>query len=57
MEVQVGSPGTLRGHWKPTDNLELTASVQNILDQLYRVHGSGNDSPGINMLVSADASF
>jgi outer membrane receptor protein involved in Fe transport len=45
----LGARGTLdvRGGW------QLSLGVDNLLDKRYRVHGSGLDAPGRNLMVSA----
>ena len=35
----------------------LTASIENITDQEYRVHGSGQNEPGINFIFGASLKF
>jgi hemoglobin/transferrin/lactoferrin receptor protein len=35
-----------------TDQLTLSAGVQNLFDKNYRFHGSGVDSPGVNAFVA-----
>jgi hemoglobin/transferrin/lactoferrin receptor protein len=45
-----GTPGwtllLLRGGWQVTENVSLTASLENLLDEEYRAHGSGSNAPG-----------
>jgi outer membrane receptor protein involved in Fe transport len=41
----------LRGHYSFDFGLDVVASVDNLLDQNYRVLGSGFDAPGINARV------
>ncbi|QTN32455.1 TonB-dependent receptor [Akkermansiaceae bacterium] len=43
--------GSLRAGWNPTENLELTAAIENILDDDYRNHGSGQNEPGTNAIL------
>jgi hemoglobin/transferrin/lactoferrin receptor protein len=56
-----GTPGytlvTLRAGWRVSDNFEVMASLDNVLDEAYRVHGSGTNEPGIGVSLSARASF
>ncbi|MEO1857632.1 MAG: TonB-dependent receptor [Rubritalea sp.] len=56
-----GTPGYtlvhLRGGYKVNDHLDLTLGVENILDEAYRVHGSGSNEPGLGMVFGARASF
>ncbi|MGI9203717.1 MAG: TonB-dependent receptor plug domain-containing protein [Woeseiaceae bacterium] len=56
-----GTPGWLTANimasWEVNQSLSLTARFENILDQTYRVHGSGIDSVGRNLLVSMRVSW
>ncbi len=56
-----GTPGytvaTLRGGWKATDALTLTAGVENFTDEAYRIHGSGVNQPGVNFVFGAQVRF
>lgn len=51
-----GTPGyttlTLRGGWKVSDSLRLSLSLENVLDENYRIHGSGLNEPGRNLILS-----
>lgn len=51
-----GTPGytylVLRGGWAITPNLSLTASLENLLDEEYRSHGSGTNEPGFGGVLS-----
>ena len=51
-----GTPGystwTIRGGWRVTDTLNVSASLENVLDKNYRIHGSGLNEPGRNIIVS-----
>lgn len=53
-----GTPGyaivTLRGGIQLRDDLTLTAAVENLLDEDYRIHGSGENEPGTNVLFALD---
>lgn len=53
-----GTPGYttfgLRGGWLISDALEIFASVENISDKDYRIHGSGLNEPGRNFIVGVD---
>jgi hemoglobin/transferrin/lactoferrin receptor protein len=53
----LGTPGymvyMLHGGWQATDHLELTAGLENISDEDYRNHGSGQNEPGFNMIIGA----
>lgn len=56
-----GTPGytlaTMRAGWRATDALTLTAGVENIFDEDYRVHGSGVNEPGVNFYFGAEVRF
>jgi hemoglobin/transferrin/lactoferrin receptor protein len=56
-----GTPGfallDLRAGWAINDHLQLIAAIDNITDENYRVHGSGQNSPGRSFILSATASF
>lgn len=56
-----GTPGydvyTVRGGWRPHGRVGLTVAVENVADRDYRVHGSGLNEPGRNVVVSADFRF
>lgn len=51
-----GTPGyvvtSLYGGWHVTENLDVTAGVENVTDEAYRNHGSGQNEPGTNALAS-----
>lgn len=50
-----GTPGyaiaSIRAGWTPMENLELTAALENLLDDDYRNHGSGLNEPGFNAII------
>lgn len=52
-----GTPGyatvSLRAGWQCTENLELTAGLENITDEDYRNHGSGQNEPGFGAIIGA----
>ncbi|NOX98457.1 MAG: TonB-dependent receptor [Verrucomicrobia bacterium] len=56
-----GTPGywvaTVRGGWQASDNILITAAVENLADQEYRAHGSGQNEPGINVVLGAEIRF
>lgn len=58
---QNGTPSfcllTLRGGCKVTENLILTASLDNLLNQNYRYHGSGSNEPGFGATFGATVKF
>ncbi len=47
-----GTPGyvvpTIRGGWQATDSVLLTATLENLSDVDYRIHGSGLNEAGFN---------
>jgi len=51
-----GTPGyevfTLRGGYRVTEDLTVSAAFENLTDEAYRVHGSGQNEPGRNIVVS-----
>jgi hemoglobin/transferrin/lactoferrin receptor protein len=56
-----GTPGyftaAVRGGWRVCENFLLTAAVENITDEDYRVHGSGQNEAGVNLIVSGRLEF
>ncbi|MBN2056016.1 TonB-dependent receptor [bacterium] len=56
-----GTPGygvyDFRAGWNCLETLTLSAAVENITDEDYRIHGSGVNEPGRNFVVSADWVF
>ncbi|MGE9267799.1 MAG: TonB-dependent receptor plug domain-containing protein, partial [Verrucomicrobiales bacterium] len=52
-----GTPGylvaSLYSGWRATENLELGFAIENLTDEDYRYHGSGQNEPGTNAIVSA----
>jgi hemoglobin/transferrin/lactoferrin receptor protein len=56
-----GTPGYavlhLRGGWNVTRNLSASAAVENLFDEDYRVHGSGQNMAGRNFILELTASF
>jgi hemoglobin/transferrin/lactoferrin receptor protein len=49
--------GTLRGGVQATDALALTLALENLADEDYRIHGSGVNEPGRQLVVSAELRF
>jgi multidrug efflux pump subunit AcrB len=51
-----GTPGylvaSLRAGWQVTSNLDLTCSLENVSDEDYRIHGSGQNESGLGGVVS-----
>ncbi len=56
-----GTPGyavlTLRGGATVMDDLQLTVALENVADEDYRIHGSGVNEPGRNLVVQAEWTF
>jgi hemoglobin/transferrin/lactoferrin receptor protein len=56
-----GTPGytvfTIRGGWRVSSDLLLTVAAENLFDEDYRIHGSGVNEPGRNLVVSLFRSF
>ena len=56
-----GTPGyavvSLRSGWQVDDNLTVTAALENITDENYRIHGSGVNEPGINLILGVEVAF
>ena len=48
---------TLRGGWQVSEHLLLTASLDNLLNQTYRYHGSGSNEPGFGANLGATVKF
>ncbi len=42
---------SLRAGYDPTENLQLTAALENLRDDDYRLHGSGQNEPGFNAIL------
>jgi len=56
-----GTPGYLlvglRGGWNPIHNVRTTLALENLTDAKYRVHGSGINGPGRQVVLSVDYHF
>ena len=56
-----GTPGytvvSLRSGWQVSKNVLLLASLENILDDDYRTHGSGTNEPGFGATLGVKVSF
>ncbi|MBB21556.1 MAG: hypothetical protein CMN04_01500 [Roseibacillus sp.] len=48
---------SIRAGMQVSENLELTAALENITDEDYRIHGSGVNQPGINAIIGAKVSW
>ncbi|MCJ7757160.1 MAG: TonB-dependent receptor, partial [Gillisia sp.] len=47
----------LTGKYEISDNLQATASLENITDQRYRTYSSGISAPGRNLILAVNYSF
>ncbi|MEZ5327834.1 MAG: TonB-dependent receptor [Verrucomicrobiales bacterium] len=56
-----GTPGytllNVRAGRQVTEDFLLTAAVENVTDEEYRAHGSGQNEPGINFVMGGAFSF
>lgn len=56
-----GTPGylvaSLRAGWEIHENLSLTGGIENLTDEDYRSHGSGQNEPGLQGIFSIRASW
>jgi len=56
-----GTPGytvyDIRGGWNYNDSVALSVAVENITDEDYRIHGSGVNEPGRNLVVALESVF
>jgi hemoglobin/transferrin/lactoferrin receptor protein len=43
--------------WQVNENLDLTCGVENITDEDYRNHGSGQNEAGLNVILGAKVSW
>lgn len=58
-------PGGTPGYWLATlragcwirDQFLVTAAAENLFDEAYRIHGSGQNEPGINFVIGAEVRF
>ncbi len=48
---------SIRSGWQIKENVDLTLSVENISDEDYRIHGSGQNEPGRSLNVSVRVSL
>ena len=53
-----GTPGyvvvSLNAGYQASEDLKITASIENLLDEDYRIHGSGQNEPGIGGVVGVE---
>jgi hemoglobin/transferrin/lactoferrin receptor protein len=40
-----------------TETIDVALAVENLFDEDYRIHGSGVNEPGRNLLLTANAAF
>ncbi len=56
-----GTPGylvaSLRAGWQVNDHLDLTCGLENLTDEDYRNHGSGQNEPGLGAILGARLSW
>jgi len=56
-----GTPGYavygVRAGFKASKTVTLTAAVENIFDEAYRIHGSAQNEPGTNVVLALDCRF
>ncbi|MBN2492690.1 MAG: TonB-dependent receptor [Planctomycetes bacterium] len=48
---------TLRGGARLRENLNVTVAVENLTNEDYRIHGSGVNEPGTNVVLALDWTF
>ena len=47
----------VRGSWQALPSIHLSLALENLLDEEYRVHGSGLNGPGRNAIFAIQATF
>jgi hemoglobin/transferrin/lactoferrin receptor protein len=56
-----GTPGftvySLRGGKELSENFDVFVGLENIADKNYRIHGSGQNEPGLNAIIGLDCRF
>lgn len=56
-----GTPGytllSLRSGWQVNDHITVLATLENLLDEDYRVHGSGSNEPGFGATLGVKVTF
>lgn len=48
---------SLRGGWQVNDLLTMRMALENLTDEDYRIHGSGQNEAGFNAILAADMRF
>ncbi|MBI5693609.1 MAG: TonB-dependent receptor [Verrucomicrobia bacterium] len=51
------SVGTVRAGWTPRPGVSVSLGVENVTDADYRIHGSGLNEPGRNLVVGSTFTF
>lgn len=49
--------GSIHAGWQATEDLLLTLGLENITDEDYRIHGSGQNEPGFGAVLGARLTF
>ncbi|MDP3848980.1 MAG: TonB-dependent receptor [Luteolibacter sp.] len=56
-----GTPGyivaSLHAGWQVNDHFDLTCGIENLMDEDYRNHGSGQNEPGLSGIIGARVSW
>jgi hemoglobin/transferrin/lactoferrin receptor protein len=56
-----GTPGyavfDLRGGWKIGPHVEISTTLENVANEDYRIHGSGLNEPGRNLVIGVSCGF
>lgn len=56
-----GTPGyavlDLRGGWRLSEAVRLEVALENVFDEDYRIHGSGSNQPGRNLILGLVLTF
>ena len=47
----------LHAGWRAGEHLNVTLGLENLGDQDYRIHGSGNNEPGFNAILGLKATW
>ncbi len=47
--------GMLHAGWEASDHFDFTLGLENLTDEDYRIHGSGNNEPGFNVILGVKA--
>lgn len=56
-----GTPGYVvahvRGGWQVAENGQIGVALENLTDEDYRIHGSGQNMPGLNLVLTTSWTF